>query len=47
MQLGGEAGPPQGGPRRVGLTHTTGGGIVGYDHAACAVHILVRDDAAA
>ena len=44
VQLRGEAGPRQGRPRRVGLTHTTGG-ISGYDHAACAVHILVRDHA--
>jgi acetyl-CoA acetyltransferase len=43
VQLRGEAGPRQGRPRRVGLTHTTGGGISGYDHAACAIHILVRD----
>jgi acetyl-CoA acetyltransferase len=42
-QLRGAAGPRQGRPRRVGLTHTTGGGISGYDHAACAIHILVRD----
>jgi len=43
LQLRGEAGPRQGRPRRVGLTHTTGGGISGYDHAACAIHVLVRD----
>jgi acetyl-CoA acetyltransferase len=42
-QLRGQAGPRQGRPRRVGLTHTTGGGIASYDHAACAIHILVRD----
>jgi hypothetical protein len=23
-----------------GLTHCTGGGISGYDHAACTIHIL-------
>jgi benzoylsuccinyl-CoA thiolase BbsB subunit len=23
-----------------GLTHCTGGGITGYDHAACTIHIL-------
>lgn len=28
---------------RVGMTHTTGGGIAGYDHAACAVHVLVAE----
>jgi acetyl-CoA acetyltransferase len=27
----------------VGLTHCTGGGITGYDHAACAIHILVAE----
>lgn len=29
-------------PRRpdVGLTHCTGGGISGYDHAACTIHVL-------
>jgi acetyl-CoA acetyltransferase len=43
VQLRGEAGRRQRGFRRVGLTHTTGGGISGYDHAACAVHVLVRD----
>src|SRR5262249_36494987 len=52
-QLRGQAGrrqgqPPPVGPtptppRRVGLTHTTGGGIAGYDHAACVIHVLIRD----
>ena len=42
-QLRGEAGPRQGRARRTGLTHTTGGGIAGYDHAACVIHILIRD----
>jgi acetyl-CoA acetyltransferase len=27
-------------PPGVGLTHCTGGGISGYDHAVCAVHLL-------
>jgi benzoylsuccinyl-CoA thiolase BbsB subunit len=40
-QLRGQAGPRQARARRTGLTHTTGGGIAGYDHAACVVHILV------
>ena len=44
-QLTGRAGARQGRPRRTGLTHTTGGGIAGYDHAACVVTILVRDPA--
>ncbi|WP_433678196.1 thiolase family protein [Nocardia sp. CA-119907] len=32
------------GPRdpEVGLTHCTGGGITGYDHAACAIHVFAR-----
>ena len=42
-QLRGQAGRRQARPRRVGLTHTTGGGIAGYDHAACVVHLLIRD----
>ena len=42
-QLRGQAGRRQGRPRRVGLTHTTGGGIAGYDHAACVIHLLIRD----
>lgn len=25
---------------RVGLTHVTGGGIYGFDHAACCIHVL-------
>jgi benzoylsuccinyl-CoA thiolase BbsB subunit len=42
-QLRGQAGPRQRGFRQIGLTHTTGGGIAGYDHAACVIHLLVRD----
>ena len=42
-QLRGQAGRRQSRPRRVGLTHTTGGGIAGYDHAACVIHVLIRD----
>jgi acetyl-CoA acetyltransferase len=42
-QLRGQAGRRQTRPRRVGLTHTTGGGIAGYDHAACVIHVLIRD----
>jgi acetyl-CoA acetyltransferase len=42
-QLRGQAERRQGRPRRVGLTHTTGGGIAGYDHAACVIHLLIRD----
>jgi acetyl-CoA acetyltransferase len=42
-QLRGEAGARQRRERRVGLTHTTGGGIAGYDHGSCVIHILIRD----
>lgn len=42
-QLQGRAGPRQVDGARVALTHTTGGGIAGYDHAACAIHILAAD----
>jgi benzoylsuccinyl-CoA thiolase BbsB subunit len=42
-QLRGQAERRQGRPRRIGLTHTTGGGIAGYDHAACVIHLLIRD----
>jgi acetyl-CoA acetyltransferase len=36
--------PPEhdGGRASVGLTHCTGGGITGYDHAACSIHVLAR-----
>jgi hypothetical protein len=27
----------------VGLTHCTGGGISGYDHAVCSIHVLAVD----
>jgi acetyl-CoA acetyltransferase len=34
--------PPEhhGSRNRTGLTHCTGGGITGYDHAACSIHVL-------
>ncbi|MHC1562195.1 thiolase family protein [Actinomycetospora sp. C-140] len=34
--------PPEhdGGRADTGLTHCTGGGITGYDHAACSIHVL-------
>lgn len=41
-QLRGECGPRQAEGARIGLTHATGGGIAGLDHAACAIHILTR-----
>ncbi|WP_205042038.1 thiolase family protein [Rhodoligotrophos defluvii] len=41
-QLRGEAGERQVDGARLGLTHATGGGISGFDHGACAIHILAR-----
>lgn len=39
-QLRGTAAPTLPRRPRHGLTHCTGGGITGYDHAACTIHIL-------
>lgn len=41
-QLRGEAGPRQVEGAKVGLSHATGGGITGFDHGACAIHIFAR-----
>ena len=41
-QLRGEAGPRQVDSAKVGLTHATGGGISGFDHGACSIHIFQR-----
>jgi benzoylsuccinyl-CoA thiolase BbsB subunit len=41
-QLRGEAGPRQVEGAQVGLTHATGGGISGFDHGACSIHIFQR-----
>jgi benzoylsuccinyl-CoA thiolase BbsB subunit len=41
-QLRGEAGARQVEGARVGLTHATGGGISGFDHGACSIHIFQR-----
>ena len=45
-QLRGECGARQaqgkGGGAKVGLTHATGGGISGFDHGACSIHIFAR-----
>ena len=27
---------------KIGLTHATGGGLSGFDHGACSIHILAR-----
>ena len=39
-QLRGECGARQVEGARVGLTHCTGGGISGFDHGACSIHIF-------
>jgi benzoylsuccinyl-CoA thiolase BbsB subunit len=39
-QLRGECGPRQVAGARVGLTHCTGGGVAGFDHIACTVHLF-------
>ncbi|HYM17991.1 MAG TPA: thiolase family protein [Micropepsaceae bacterium] len=41
-QLRGEAGARQVEGAKVGLTHATGGGISGFDHGACSIHIFQR-----
>lgn len=43
-QLRGEAGARQVAGARVALTHTTGGGVAGLDHVACAVHLLRKEE---
>jgi benzoylsuccinyl-CoA thiolase BbsB subunit len=41
-QLTGTAGDRQVPSARLALTHVTGGGISGFDHGACCIHILER-----
>lgn len=41
-QLRGEAGERQVDGAKVGLTHATGGGVSGFDHGACSIHIFSR-----
>ena len=41
-QLRGEAGARQHPGAKVGIAHATGGGIAGFDHGACSIHILSR-----
>jgi benzoylsuccinyl-CoA thiolase BbsB subunit len=41
-QLRGEAGARQVPGAKVGLSHATGGGISGFDHGACSIHIFSR-----
>jgi acetyl-CoA acetyltransferase len=39
-QLRGQAGARQVEGAKIGLTHATGGGISGFDHGACSIHIF-------
>lgn len=41
-QLRGDAGAHQVEGAKVGLTHATGGGIAGYDHGACSIHVFTQ-----
>ena len=41
-QLEGRAGKHQVDGAKVGLTHATGGGIAGFDHGACSIHVFVK-----
>jgi len=41
-QLRGEAGPRQVDGAKIGMSHATGGGISGFDHGACSIHIFQR-----
>ncbi len=41
-QLRGEAGARQVEGAKIGMTHATGGGISGFDHGACSIHIFER-----
>lgn len=41
-QLRGQAGARQVKNAKIGLTHCTGGGIYGLDHAACSIHIFQK-----
>ena len=41
-QLRGQAGSRQVEGAKIGMTHATGGGISGFDHGACSIHIFQR-----
>ena len=41
-QIEGRAGAHQVANAKVGLTHATGGGVAGYDHGACSIHVFAR-----
>lgn len=41
-QLEGRVGKHQVEGAKVGISHATGGGIAGFDHGACSIHVFVR-----
>jgi acetyl-CoA acetyltransferase len=41
-QLRSEAGARQVEGAKIGLTHATGGGVSGFDHGACSIHVFAR-----
>jgi benzoylsuccinyl-CoA thiolase BbsB subunit len=41
-QLRGQCGPRQVEGAKVGLTHCTGGGVSGFDHGVCSIHLFSR-----
>ena len=41
-QLRGRCGPRQVEGAKVGLTHCTGGGVSGFDHGVCSIHLFAR-----
>ena len=41
-QLRGDAGDHQVDEAKVGLSHATGGGVAGFDHGACSIHVFTR-----
>ena len=41
-QLRGDVGAHQVEGAKAGLSHATGGGVAGYDHGACSIHIFTR-----
>jgi len=40
--LRGQCGDRQVEGAKVGLTHCTGGGISGFDHGVCSIHLFAR-----
>ena len=41
-QLRGQCGQRQVEGAKVGLTHCTGGGVSGFDHGVCSIHLFAR-----